>query len=262
MWSCDNSKPPIAARRTGSSPMGEYWSHRGYPKVLGHRAHNCIYFDTRDLSIFIAIRVSVREGTNGVGPATERDTGTLRNDMKLGLQISSFTWPGGTAAIGPTLAGIVRTGRRRRLRFDLGHGPFLPDPGRRPAEEPMLEGWTTLGFMAAHTQARPPRPDGRWRPLPLPGPVGEGRDDARRAVRRPGLARHRRRLERGRVARPRVPVPAARRAVRDARGDAPDRARDVGGRARQRGRASTAGCSTRSGCSTPRSRCHAPGSRS
>ena len=28
--------------------------------------------------------------------------------MKLGLQIYSFTWPGGDAAIGPTLARIVR----------------------------------------------------------------------------------------------------------------------------------------------------------
>ena len=53
----------------------------------------------------------------------------------------------------------------------------------------MLEGWTTLGFMAAHTPAGPARADGRRRPLPQPGPVGQGRDDARRPVRRPGLAR-------------------------------------------------------------------------
>ena len=38
----------------------------------------------------------------------DRDFGTLRNEMKLGLQIPSFTWPGGTAAIGPTLGEIVR----------------------------------------------------------------------------------------------------------------------------------------------------------
>ena len=31
--------------------------------------------------------------------------------MKLGLQISAFNWPGGAAAIGPTLARIVRTAR-------------------------------------------------------------------------------------------------------------------------------------------------------
>ena len=28
--------------------------------------------------------------------------------MKLGLQIPSFSWPGGTEAIGPTLGGIAR----------------------------------------------------------------------------------------------------------------------------------------------------------
>ena len=29
--------------------------------------------------------------------------------MKFGLQINQFTWPGGAAAIGPTLARIART---------------------------------------------------------------------------------------------------------------------------------------------------------
>ena len=42
---------------------------------------------------------------------------------------------------------------------------------------------------------------------------------------------------------PRLPVPAARRALRDARGDAPDRPRDVGGRARHARRRSTAASS-------------------
>ena len=96
----------------------------------------------------------------------------------------------------------------------------------------MLEGWTTLGFLAAHTtRARLGLMVGgvHYR---YPGPVGQGRHDARRPVRRPGLARHRGRLERGRVALARLPVPAPRRALRDARGDAPDRPRDVGGRAR------------------------------
>ena len=92
-------------------------------------------------------------------------------------------------------------GRRRRLRLDLGHGPLLPDPRRRPVEEPMLEGMTTLGFMAAHSQRARLGPDGRRRPLPAPRPVGQGDDDARRPVRRPRLARHRGRLERGGVAR-------------------------------------------------------------
>src|SRR5215212_7180846 len=88
-------------------------------------------------------------------PATERETDTLRNDMKLGLQISSFTWPGGTPAIGPTLAEIVR--KADEVGFDsiwvMDHFFQIRSVGK--VDEPMLEGWTTLGFMAAHsTRAR------------------------------------------------------------------------------------------------------------
>ena len=36
-------------------------------------------------------------------------------------------------------------------------------------EEPMLEGWTTLGLHGRPHDAGPPRPDGRRRPLPPPG---------------------------------------------------------------------------------------------
>jgi len=72
--------------------------------------------------------------------------------MKLGLQISSFTWPGGPEAIGPTLAGIVR--QADDVGFDsiwvMDH--FFQIRGVGKIEEPMLEGWTTLGFMAAHSQ--------------------------------------------------------------------------------------------------------------
>jgi F420-dependent oxidoreductase-like protein len=71
--------------------------------------------------------------------------------MKLGLQLPSFTWPGGTAAIGPTLARIVRTADE--VGFDsiwvMDH--FFQIPGVGAVDEPMLEGWTTLGFLAAQT---------------------------------------------------------------------------------------------------------------
>ncbi len=72
--------------------------------------------------------------------------------MKIGLQISSFTWPGGTAAIAPTLAEIARTADD--VGFDsiwvMDH--FFQIRGVGAVEEPMLEGWTTLGFLAAHTK--------------------------------------------------------------------------------------------------------------
>jgi F420-dependent oxidoreductase-like protein len=71
--------------------------------------------------------------------------------VKLGLQISSFTWPGGTAALGPTLARVVRTADD--VGFDsiwvMDH--FFQIRGIGPATEPMLEGWTALGWMAAHS---------------------------------------------------------------------------------------------------------------
>ena len=71
--------------------------------------------------------------------------------MKIGLQIPSFTWPGGAAAIGPTLGRIAR--QADDVGFDsiwvMDH--FFQIRGVGPAEDPMLEGWTTLGFLAAHT---------------------------------------------------------------------------------------------------------------
>jgi F420-dependent oxidoreductase-like protein len=72
--------------------------------------------------------------------------------VKLGLQIYSFTWPGGPEAIGPTLARAVRTADD--VDFDsiwvMDH--FWQIGGSGSELQPMLEGWTTLGFMAAHSQ--------------------------------------------------------------------------------------------------------------
>jgi F420-dependent oxidoreductase-like protein len=71
--------------------------------------------------------------------------------MKVGLQIASFTWPGGEAAIAPTLARIAR--QADDVGFDsiwvMDHFFQIRSVGR--AEEPMLEGMTTLGFLAANT---------------------------------------------------------------------------------------------------------------
>jgi len=72
--------------------------------------------------------------------------------MKLGLQIYSFTWPGGPEAIAATLARTVRSADD--VGFDsilvMDHFWQIGAPGSEL--EPMLEGWTTLGFMAAHSQ--------------------------------------------------------------------------------------------------------------
>jgi F420-dependent oxidoreductase-like protein len=71
--------------------------------------------------------------------------------MKAGLQIDSFTWPGGAAEIGPTLARVAR--QADDVGFDsiwvMDHLFQIRGVGR--VEEPMLEGMTALGFLAAHT---------------------------------------------------------------------------------------------------------------
>jgi F420-dependent oxidoreductase-like protein len=71
--------------------------------------------------------------------------------LKLGLQISSFTWPGGAGDVGSTLARIVRTADD--VGFDsiwvMDH--FFQIRSVGPTTDPMLEGYTSLGFMAAHS---------------------------------------------------------------------------------------------------------------
>jgi F420-dependent oxidoreductase-like protein len=72
--------------------------------------------------------------------------------LKLGLQIPEFTWPGGAARIGPTLAEIAR------VADDAGFGRigvmdhFFQIRSLGPAENEMLEAYTTLGFVAANTK--------------------------------------------------------------------------------------------------------------
>jgi F420-dependent oxidoreductase-like protein len=72
--------------------------------------------------------------------------------MKLGLQISSFTWPGGPPALAETFGRVVRTADE--VGFDsiwvMDHFFQIRSVGR--PEEPMLEGYTALGYAAALAQ--------------------------------------------------------------------------------------------------------------
>jgi len=71
---------------------------------------------------------------------------------RFGLQINNFTWPGGAAAIGPTLAGVVRTADQAGFDSIWVMDHFFQIRGLGPPEAPMLEGMTALGFMAAHSE--------------------------------------------------------------------------------------------------------------
>jgi F420-dependent oxidoreductase-like protein len=72
--------------------------------------------------------------------------------MDLGLHVANFTWNGGNTEIGPTLARVARTAESAgvsRLTV-MDHVWQIRNVG--PAENAMLEAYTTLGFLAAHTE--------------------------------------------------------------------------------------------------------------
>ncbi len=71
--------------------------------------------------------------------------------MKLGLQIPFFTWPGGPSALGAKLAEIARAaeGAGYDSIWVMDHYFQIPMVGK--AEIEMLEAYTALGYIAAHT---------------------------------------------------------------------------------------------------------------
>ena len=78
--------------------------------------------------------------------------------MKIGLQIPNFTWPSGPQKLGSRLAEIARTADD--AGFDslwvMDHFFQIGGPERRsglgPAEDEMLECYTTLGYLAGVTK--------------------------------------------------------------------------------------------------------------
>jgi F420-dependent oxidoreductase-like protein len=72
--------------------------------------------------------------------------------MKVGLHIADFTWEGGPPELGARLAGVARRADEAGVDrisvmdhlWQIGH--------RGPPELDMLEAYTTLGFLAAHTE--------------------------------------------------------------------------------------------------------------
>jgi F420-dependent oxidoreductase-like protein len=95
---------------------------------------------------------NTRQRTLAGTPALPAPASRYAPAVKLGLQIDRFDWPGGTEAIATTLARMVR--HADDVGFDsiwlMDH--FFQIRGVGPATDPMLEGMTALGYMAAHTQ--------------------------------------------------------------------------------------------------------------
>jgi len=72
--------------------------------------------------------------------------------MKIGLQIPYFTWPGGPPELGPKLGEIAGTADSAGFDSIWVMDHFFQIPFVGPVELEMLEAYTALGFIAAHTK--------------------------------------------------------------------------------------------------------------
>ena len=71
--------------------------------------------------------------------------------MKLGLQIPDFTWAGNPEQLGATLATVARTADDAGFEHIMLMDHFFQIKSVGPPEREMLEAYTALGFVAAHT---------------------------------------------------------------------------------------------------------------
>jgi F420-dependent oxidoreductase-like protein len=72
--------------------------------------------------------------------------------MKLGLHYWNYSTPSDPAAIAPTLAETARVADQAGLSTFTVMDHYFQMDRVAPAEEPMLEGYTTLGYVAARTE--------------------------------------------------------------------------------------------------------------
>ena len=101
------------------------------------------------------------EGFDGVHPAERVEVTPFADTdlraatpvaLRFGLQLSSFVWEGGAAATPARLSEIVSIAEAVGFTsiWVMDHLIQIPQVGR-PWED-LLEGWTTLGWIAAHTR--------------------------------------------------------------------------------------------------------------
>ena len=79
--------------------------------------------------------------------ASEDGTG-----IKLGVQVNQFSFPGGEPAIGPELAAIARRAEEAGFASLWVMDHFFQIPVIGPAEQPMLEAYAALAYVAGVTE--------------------------------------------------------------------------------------------------------------
>ena len=72
--------------------------------------------------------------------------------MQIGIHVNRFTWPGGPAAIAPTLAAIARRAEEAGFSSLSVMDHFFQIRGNGSPNQEMLEAYTTLGYVAGVTK--------------------------------------------------------------------------------------------------------------
>jgi len=73
--------------------------------------------------------------------------------VRLGIHVIAFNVEGGTAEVGPELARIAQAAEAAGVGWLSVMDHYFQMEHVAPAEDPMLEGYTTLGYLAAHTSS-------------------------------------------------------------------------------------------------------------
>ena len=116
--------------------------------------------------------------------------------MRVGVHINRFDHPAGGPALGAELAAARCRGGGGRVSWLSVMDHYFQMEFNGGAEDPMLEAYTTLGFLAAHTYTVRLGALVTGVTYRHPGLLAKIAHHARRALRRPGHPRHRRRLVR------------------------------------------------------------------
>jgi F420-dependent oxidoreductase-like protein len=72
--------------------------------------------------------------------------------MELDLHVSRFDWAGGATGIGPGIADLAKRAEAVGVRTLSFMDHYFQMDWMAPAEDPMLEGYTSLGFVAGVTE--------------------------------------------------------------------------------------------------------------
>jgi F420-dependent oxidoreductase-like protein len=73
--------------------------------------------------------------------------------MELGIHYINFKRPDGPQAIGPTLAATAQAAEQAGATMFTLADHFFQMEGVAPAEDPFLEGYTSMGFLAGQTES-------------------------------------------------------------------------------------------------------------